>query len=177
MPSLRFRLRAAATSADPCTGARKARHRSGADSPRGIDYGQSGRAHVQFWRSTRRFRLAAPARPARSAKDVIRATAVNGSSFRYASLRAACGVPSMNRRRKVTGSFGKLHITKYISTFHSPPTTAMGEGVVTYGGLYQPLFARSSAAASASPGSRGFGARSTPFPRRSIRMLNTTSLE
>lgn len=46
MLSPRFKLRAAATSADPCTGARKARHGAGADSPRGIDYGQSGKARV-----------------------------------------------------------------------------------------------------------------------------------
>jgi len=47
------------------------RHRSGADSPRGIDYGQSGGAHVQFWRSDRRVRSAAPARPARFAKATL----------------------------------------------------------------------------------------------------------
>src|SRR6185437_10492384 len=38
--------RATVTPADPCTGARNARHRSGANSPRGIDHGQSAGAHV-----------------------------------------------------------------------------------------------------------------------------------
>jgi hypothetical protein len=76
--------------------------------PRGIDYGQSGRAHVQFWRSDRRVRLAAPARPARFAKATrIWAAARKPRSFRYASLRAACGVPSKNRVRKVQGLFRK----------------------------------------------------------------------
>jgi len=46
MPSPRVKMRGAATSADPCTGARKASHRSGADSPRGVDCGQPGRARV-----------------------------------------------------------------------------------------------------------------------------------
>ena len=45
MPFSPFEPRATVISADPCTGARK-KVRSGADSPRGIDHGQSDGARV-----------------------------------------------------------------------------------------------------------------------------------
>ena len=45
-PRSPLKRRAAATFADPCTGARKADYTSGADSPRGIDRGQSVGARV-----------------------------------------------------------------------------------------------------------------------------------
>ena len=50
-PVPRAKRRAAATFADPCTGARKTDYASGADSPRGIDRGQSIGARVPLYLS------------------------------------------------------------------------------------------------------------------------------
>ena len=58
-------MRATATFADPCTGARKSTDGSGANSPRGIDHGQSGEAHVPPRWSGHRGRLVAPDESAR----------------------------------------------------------------------------------------------------------------
>src|SRR6516165_8054964 len=65
MPSPCSRMRATATFADPCTGARKSTDGSGANSPRGIDHGQSGEAHVPPRWSGHRGRLVAPDESAR----------------------------------------------------------------------------------------------------------------
>ena len=106
-------MRATAIPADPCTGARKAGYRAGADSPRGIDRGQSVRARVPpggratggdwslpaNWLGSESLRRFGPS-PAGHA------------SFRYASLRATCGVPSMNRVRRVQGE----HVVSQVRT-------------------------------------------------------------
>jgi hypothetical protein len=72
-------------SADPCTGARKTEHRSGADSPRGVDHGQSDGARVHPRWSGHRGRLVAPDESARS-REVTLIWAVARRS-RYVSLR------------------------------------------------------------------------------------------
>ena len=56
------------TFADPCTGARTTEYRSGADSPRGLDHGQSDGARVPPRWSGHRGRLVAPDESARSCK-------------------------------------------------------------------------------------------------------------
>ncbi len=56
------------TFADPCTGARTTEYRSGADSPRGLDHGQSDGARVPPRWSGHRGRLVAPDELARSCK-------------------------------------------------------------------------------------------------------------
>ena len=56
------------TFANPCTGARKARYRSGADSPRGVNHGQSDGARVPPRWSCHWGPLVAPAESARSRK-------------------------------------------------------------------------------------------------------------
>ena len=62
-------MRATVIFADPCTGARKAVNGSGADSPRGIDHGQSAEARVPPRWSNHRGRLAALCESARFRKD------------------------------------------------------------------------------------------------------------
>src|SRR5262245_24723544 len=71
MPSPRSSIRATVISADPCTGARKNGHRSGADSPQGIDHGQSDGARVPPRWSGHRGRLVAPDESARSRKATL----------------------------------------------------------------------------------------------------------
>jgi hypothetical protein len=79
------KARATATSADPCTGARKIGDRSGADSPLGIDRGQSVGARVPPRWSSHRGRLAAPGESARFGKTTpLRAVA---RWSRYVPLR------------------------------------------------------------------------------------------
>src|SRR6476646_604541 len=68
MASPRARTRATVTFADPCTGARTTEYRSGADSPRGLDHGQSDGARVPPRWSGHRGRLVAPDESARSCK-------------------------------------------------------------------------------------------------------------
>src|SRR5205809_3858907 len=100
MASPRSRTRATVTFADPCTGARTTEYRSGADSPRGLDHGQSDGARVPPRWSGHRGRLVAPDESARSCKATpLWAVAAGHATFRYASLRATCGVHPKNRMR------------------------------------------------------------------------------
>src|SRR6516165_3320227 len=89
MPSPCSRMRATATFADPCTGARKSTDGSGANSPRGIDHGQSGEAHVPPRWSGHRGRLVAPDESARF--------------WKATPFRAVARVHPTNRMRKVQG--------------------------------------------------------------------------
>ncbi len=88
-------------SADPCTGARKTEYRSGADSPRGIDHGQSDGARVPPRWSDHRGPLVAPDESARFWQATAFGPSPAGhATFRYASLRATCVVPPQEPREK-----------------------------------------------------------------------------
>src|SRR5207342_1730333 len=85
MASPRSRTRATVTFADPCTGARTTEYRSGADSPRGLDHGQSDGARVPPRLSRHRGRLVAPDESARSCKATPLSAVARRS--RYVPLR------------------------------------------------------------------------------------------
>jgi len=74
-------MRATAIFADPCTGAQIMLRRSGADSPRGIDHGQSDGARVPPRWSCHRGQLVAPGEPARFWKLRQTRAVTRGSCF------------------------------------------------------------------------------------------------
>ena len=86
------------TSADPCTGARKAGHRSGADSPRGIDHGQFDGARVPP-------RWSGP-------QGAI------GRSRRIGSVLE--GYAALGRRPRVTLRFATLHFARPAAGIQEP---------------------------------------------------------
>ena len=116
MPSPRLSLRATAIFADPCTGARK-RHRSGANSPRGIDHGQSDGARVPPRCSKHRGRWVAPDESARFGKATpIRAVAHGAGKFRYVSRRHTWRA-SQEPREKGTGAKPGARVTLLIALY------------------------------------------------------------
>ncbi len=103
MPSPRLSLRATAIFADPCTGARK-RHRSGANSPRGIDHGQSDGARVPPGaRSTGGDGSLPTNRLGPGRLRQFGPSPMVHATFRYASRRATHGEHPKNRMRRVQG--------------------------------------------------------------------------
>jgi len=94
------------TSADPCTGARKAGHRSGADSPRGIDHGQFDGARVPP-------RWSGP-------QGAI------GRSRRIGSVLE--GYAALGRRPRVTLRFATLHFARPAAGIQEPHERGTGGG-------------------------------------------------
>jgi hypothetical protein len=92
------------TSADPCTGARKAGHRSGADSPRGIDHGQFDGARVPP-------RWSGP-------QGAI------GRSRRIGSVLE--GYAALGRRPRVTLRFATLHFARPAAGIQEPHERGTG---------------------------------------------------
>ena len=96
------------TSADPCTGARKAGHRSGADSPRGIDHGQFDGARV----------------PPRWSEP----QGAIGRSRRIGSVLE--GYAALGRRPRVTLRFATLHFARPAAGIQEPHERGTGGRVV-----------------------------------------------
>ena len=92
------------TSADPCTGARKAGHRSGADSPRGIDHGQFDGAR-------------APPRWSGPQGAIGRSRRIGSVLEGYAAL---------GRRPRVTLRFATLHFARPAAGIQEPHERGTG---------------------------------------------------